>query len=78
MIKGIGRVTLRTEIFIGTELMNMRGKKCSGEYNIKSVTNINIQCYTKLNISHTSLTRILYVATLYLNRILHVHLKAPR
>jgi len=33
---------------------------------------------TKLNTTDTSLTRILYVATLYFNRILHVQIKAPR
>jgi hypothetical protein len=78
MFKGIRSVTLSKDVFFGMELFNFRGKidQPSAIQNQEPIL-IN-KIYTKLNTFDTSLTRILYVATLYFNRILNVQIKANR
>jgi hypothetical protein len=78
MNKGIRSVTLRRDVFFGMELFNFRGKN----YQPSTIQNPELirinKNHTKLNTSDTPLTRVLYVATLYFNRILNVQIKANR
>jgi len=59
------------------ELFKLRRKMiCRVKYIINK--NIKKQSYTKFNTSDTTLKRILHVATLYFNRILHILIKDRR
>ena len=78
MIKGIRSVTLSKDVFFGMELFKFGGKNDQSS-TIQNQERILInKIYTKLNTFDTSLTRILYVATLYFNRILNGQIKANR
>jgi len=58
------------------ELLKLSAKNNQFGYNSQSISNINKQINTKLNTPDITLTLILYVATLYFNRILHLQIKA--